>query len=227
MPFFNIAYVAAKYVGIRDNAFPERREVNNRRQARHHSGRRPPPSREVFSSASAFEAWTSSSCSSRDSDPKHSFQFVEESMSRRTSMARSLLTIPRLCRACTCPHLRHVGRLHISAAADADIHDGLAASAIAAFSLTPSGPDLNRYTLRRSNRPSGRRIRCGVPEGDDGGYPLFAGGVALAPFDIISDFMRGMRGTAQSTCIAGPTSSRGSEQRCSPGRSAGPWPNAR
>jgi len=27
------------------------------------------------------------------------------------------------------------------------------------------------------------------------GYPLWAGGVALAPFDIISDFMRGMRGT--------------------------------
>lgn len=27
------------------------------------------------------------------------------------------------------------------------------------------------------------------------GYPLWAGGVALAPFDIISDFMRGMRGS--------------------------------
>jgi hypothetical protein len=68
--------------------------------------------------------------------------------------------------------------------------------AIAVFGAPPIWAGLE--SLHRAGIESAKWAAAGAAfqkEMTEKGYPLWAGGVALAPFDIISDFMRGMRGS--------------------------------
>lgn len=68
--------------------------------------------------------------------------------------------------------------------------------AIAAFSALPIWAGFE--TLHKAGVEAAKWAAVGAgfrKEMTEKGYPMWAGGVALAPFDIISDFLRGMRGS--------------------------------
>ena len=153
----------------------------------------------VFSSASAFEAvdFRQLLIPGLQIDPKHSFQFVEGEYVKADEYDAFLddptgfalrVYMPRIYG--TLDAFTYLPPLTTFMMGYAGI------PAIAAFSAPPIWAGFE--SIHAAAIESAKWSASGAAfqkEMTEKGYPLFAGGVALAPFDIISDFMRGMRGT--------------------------------
>jgi hypothetical protein len=204
VPFFPTSHMfAAKYVGM---TFAEAFEDAERWYAANvklaidlDADLSFSPDFAVFSSRAAFEAvdFKQLLIPGLQLDPNHSFQFVEGEYVKPEEYDAFLddptgfalrVYMPRIYG--TLAAFSHLPPLTTFMMGYAGI------PAIAAFAAPPIWAGFESiHAAAVESAKWGAAAAAFHKEMTERGYPLFAGGVALAPFDIISDFMRGMRGT--------------------------------
>jgi hypothetical protein len=153
----------------------------------------------AFTSASAFAAvdFKQLLIPGNQVDANHSFQFVEGEYMKAEEYDQLLDDPTGFALRVYMPRIYGtLGGLSLLPPLTTFLMGYAGMGAIAAFAAPPIWAGFE--SIHNAAVEAAQRAAAGAAfqqEMTEKGYPLWAGGVALAPFDIVSDFLRGMRGT--------------------------------